>query len=48
VTGAQHPAVQRLQFFLPESRWDPRRVDIRRVKLLLADPATALTMRGCW
>ena len=23
VTGAQHPAVQRLQFFLSESRWDP-------------------------
>ena len=22
VTGAQHPAVQRLQFFLSESRWD--------------------------
>ena len=25
VTGAQHPAVQRLQFFLSESRWDPER-----------------------
>src|SRR5206468_1357887 len=23
VTGAQHPAVQRLQFFLSESRWGP-------------------------
>ena len=23
VAGAQHPAVQRLQFFLSESRWDP-------------------------
>ena len=23
VTGAQHPAVQRLQFFVSESRWDP-------------------------
>ena len=22
VTGAQHPAVQRLRFFLSESRWD--------------------------
>ena len=27
VTGAQHPAVQRLQFFLSESRWDPERVN---------------------
>src|SRR5881394_3529551 len=41
VTGAQHPAVQRLQFFLSESRWDPERVNARRVELLLADPATA-------
>jgi hypothetical protein len=41
VTGAQHPAVQRLQFFLSESRWDPERVNARRLALLLADPATA-------
>jgi len=41
VTGAQHPAVQRLQFFLSESRWDPDRVSARRLDLLLADPATA-------
>jgi hypothetical protein len=41
VTGAQHPAVQRLQFFLSESRWDPERVNTRRLELLLADPATA-------
>ena len=41
VTGAQHPAVQRLQFFLSESRWDPERVNDRRLELLLADPATA-------
>src|SRR5580658_5074087 len=27
VTGARHPAVRRLQFFLPESRWDPGRVN---------------------
>jgi SRSO17 transposase len=33
--------VQRLQFFLPESRWDPERVNARRLELLLADPATA-------
>jgi hypothetical protein len=27
VAGAQHAAVQRLQFFLSESRWDPERVN---------------------
>jgi hypothetical protein len=41
VTGAQHPAVQRLRFFLSESRWDPERVNARRLELLLADPAAA-------
>ena len=41
VAGAQHAAVQRLQFFLSESRWDPGRVNARRLELLLADPATA-------
>jgi hypothetical protein len=41
VTGAQHAAVQRLQFFLSESRWDPERVNGRRLELLLSDPATA-------
>jgi hypothetical protein len=41
VAGAQHPAVQRLQFFLSESRWDPGKVNDRRLGLLLADPATA-------
>ena len=41
VAGAQHAAVQRLQFFLSESRWDADRVNSRRLELLLADPATA-------
>src|SRR6266513_1737987 len=41
VTGAGHPAVQRLQFFLSESRWDADQVNSRRLELLLADPATA-------
>src|SRR5438552_17506136 len=41
VTGAQHAAVQRLQFFLSESRWDADQVNSRRLELLLADPATA-------
>jgi len=41
VAGAQHAAVQRLQFFLSESRWDPGRVNDRRLELLAGDPATA-------
>jgi SRSO17 transposase len=41
VTGAQHPAVQRLQFFLSESRWDPELINARRLELLLADPSSA-------
>jgi SRSO17 transposase len=40
VTGAGHLAVQRLQFFLSESRWDPGKVNARRLELLLSDPAT--------
>ena len=41
MTVAQHPAVQRLQLFPSESRWDPAKVNARRLELLLADPATA-------
>lgn len=41
VAGACHPAVQRLQFFLSESRWDAGQVNARRLALLRADPATA-------
>ena len=41
VVGAQHPSVQRLQFFLSESTWDHEQVNARRVALLLADPSTA-------
>jgi hypothetical protein len=41
VVGAQHPAVQRLQFFLSESTWDAEALNARRVELLLAEPATA-------
>lgn len=41
MVGAQHPAVQRLQFFLSESVWDPEKVNTRRLELLRADPATA-------
>jgi hypothetical protein len=41
VVGAQHPAGQRLQFFLSESTWDHEQVNARRLELLLADPVTA-------
>jgi hypothetical protein len=40
VTGALHPAVQRLRFF-SDLRWDLGRVNARRMELLRADPATA-------
>ncbi|MBS2536968.1 IS701 family transposase [Catenulispora sp. NF23] len=41
IVGAQHPAVQRLQFFLTESTWDADKVNARRIEMLLAGPATA-------
>ena len=41
VAGAQQAAVQRLQYFLSESCWDPDAVGARRLELLLADPVTA-------
>ena len=41
VVGAQHPAVQRLQFFLSEARWDHEQVNDRRLELLRTDPVTA-------
>jgi SRSO17 transposase len=41
IVGAQHAAVQGLQWFLSEAPWDHERVNQRRVQLLLGDPATA-------
>jgi hypothetical protein len=41
VSGAQHPAVQRLQFFLSESGREPEHVNARRLELLRAGRATA-------
>src|SRR6266705_2250979 len=41
VKGAKVPAVQRLQYCLSESVWEPEAVTDRRLELLLADPATA-------
>ncbi|MCZ1013274.1 IS701 family transposase [Streptomyces albulus] len=46
VAGAGHRAVQRLQFFLSESRWDHERINAPRLELLLADPATASHEQG--
>ena len=40
VVGAQHPEVQRLQFFLSESTWSPEPVNRRRIDQLLKDPTT--------
>jgi SRSO17 transposase len=40
VVGAQHAAVQGLQFFLSESPWDHEQLNQRRLELLVADPAT--------
>src|ERR687897_694923 len=46
VVGAQHRAVQGLQWFLTEATWDHERVNQRRVELLLGDPATAPNDQG--
>jgi SRSO17 transposase len=40
IVGAQHPAVQRLQWFLSESTWDAAAVTARRLALLRADGVT--------
>src|SRR5206468_10527863 len=40
VVGAQHAAVQGLQWFLTESTWDHEQLNQRRLELLVADPAT--------
>lgn len=41
IVGAQHAAVQGLQWFVSESTWDHEQLNQRRVELLVADPATA-------
>ena len=48
VTGAQHPAVQRLQFFLSESRWDADRVNARRLECSWPIRRPRRTAAGCW
>jgi hypothetical protein len=46
IVGAQHGAVQGLQWFVSESTWDHQAVNQRRVELLMADPATAPHAQG--
>ncbi|WP_211277820.1 transposase [Couchioplanes caeruleus] len=46
VEGAQHAAVQRLQYILSQSAWDSEQVNDRRLELLLTDPSTAPHERG--
>jgi DDE superfamily endonuclease len=40
VVGAQHKAVQGLQWFLSEASWHAEQVNRRRIQLLVDDPAT--------
>jgi SRSO17 transposase len=41
VVGAQHKEAQSLQWFLSESRWDPEKVNERRLEVLLEGSTTA-------
>jgi SRSO17 transposase len=46
IAGAQHAAVQRLQYLLSQSTWDADEINRRRPELLVNDPATAPHARG--
>jgi DDE superfamily endonuclease len=46
VVGAQHKEAQSLQWFLSESRWDPEKVDERRLEVLLEESTTAAEETG--
>src|SRR5215211_6506697 len=46
VVGAQRKEAQSLQWFLSESRWDPKEVNERRLELLLEESATAPSEKG--
>ena len=48
VAGAQHPAVQRLQFFLSESRWDPGRSMTGGWSCCWRTRPPRRTAAGCW
>jgi SRSO17 transposase len=44
--GAQLPRAQQLRWFLSESTWDERQVQVERLKLLCENPATAPSAQG--
>ncbi len=44
--GAQHPRAQKLQWFLSESTWDERQVQVERLKLLREDSTTGPSTDG--
>jgi hypothetical protein len=46
VSGAQRKEAQSLQWFLSESKWDPKEVNARRLELLREAPPTAPTEDG--
>jgi SRSO17 transposase len=46
VVGAQRREAQSLQWFLSESRWDPKEVNERRLELLFEESATAPSEKG--
>ena len=43
---AQAAEVQRLQFFLSEAAWDAEAINVKRLALLKAEPATAPSAKG--
>src|SRR5437868_9567662 len=46
VVGEQAHSAQRLQFFLSESPWGAEAINLRRLELVVADPATAPQAAG--
>jgi SRSO17 transposase len=46
IVDADSAPVQKLQFFLSESTWDPYAVNTRRLELLLSDPSTRPNEQG--
>src|SRR3712207_5486909 len=46
VVGAQRKEAQSLQWFLSESRWDPEKVNERRLEVLLGESTTAPEEKG--
>jgi SRSO17 transposase len=46
VSGAQRKEAQSLQWFLSESRWDPEKVNERRLEILLEESTTAADEKG--